>query len=214
MMDTAFQNLCNNARVIPVIEIDDVGTAEDLAGALIRGGIGVIELTLRTRAALPAMQVMKALYPNLVVGMGTIVNADNARRAADHGADFLVSPGFTHCLAETAKELALPFLPGIATPGDIIRARDHGYSFLKFFPAEAAGGVPYLNALSGPFSGVVYCPTGGIGADQAIEYLRLPSVVCVGGSWVASRAMIKAYDWKTVEQNARKAVALRVSKMV
>ncbi len=206
-MSSDFQKTCQTAGVIPVIEIDDAAIAADLSHALQAGGLSVVELTLRTPAALPALHAMKAACPDLIIGMGTVLCADDARRAAEHGADFLVSPGLTNPLAKAAKALALPFLPGVATPTDIMRARDHDYHFLKFFPAEAAGGVTYLKALGGPFGNVVFCPTGGIGPDTANAYLRQPNVICVGGSWVASRALIKAHDWSAIEDNARKARA-------
>jgi 2-dehydro-3-deoxyphosphogluconate aldolase / (4S)-4-hydroxy-2-oxoglutarate aldolase len=204
-MAADFQTLCKNTGVIPVIEIDDAAIAADLGAALQSGGLGVVELTLRTPAALDALAAMKAAHPDLCVGMGTILNTNDAKRAADHGADFLVSPGLTRALANTANTLALPFLPGVATPGDVMLAHDHGFDFVKFFPAKAAGGPAYLKALGGPFGDVKFCPTGGIGPDQVNDYLGLPNVVCVGGSWVASRAMIKAHDWAGIERNARRA---------
>ncbi len=207
-MTTEFQTTCHKAGVIPVITIDDAAMAAYLGHALQAGGLSVVELTLRTPAALPALIAMKAACPALVVGMGTVLNAEDAKRAADVGADFLVSPGLTDDLAKAANALALPFLPGVATPTDLMRALDHGFDFLKFFPAEAAGGIMYLKALGGPFGGVSFCPTGGIGPDQVGAYLGLPNVVCVGGSWVASNALIKAQDWKAIEDNAKQAKAM------
>lgn len=168
----------------------------------------MVELTLRTPAALGALAAMKAACPFLMVGMGTVLGAEDAKRAADAGADFLVSPGLTDDLAEAAMALGVPFLPGVATPSDLMRAQDHGFDYLKFFPAKAAGGPAYLKALSGPFGYVKFCPTGGIGPDQVMDYLGLPNVVCVGGSWVASRAMIKAQDWAGIERNAYLATSI------
>jgi len=208
-MTTEFQTTCRKAGVIPVIAIDDATMAADLGHALQAGGLSVVELTLRTPAALPALTAMKAACPFLVVGMGTVLGADDAKRAADAGADFLVSPGLTDDLAKAANALALPFLPGVATPTDLMRALDHGFAFLKFFPAEAAGGITYLKALGGPFGGVSFCPTGGIGPDQVGGYLSLPNVVCVGGSWVASKAQIKAQDWDGIKRNAGTVKAMR-----
>ncbi|PHS21776.1 MAG: keto-deoxy-phosphogluconate aldolase [Robiginitomaculum sp.] len=207
-MTTEFQTRCRKAGVIPVIAIDDAAMAVDLGHALQAGGLSVVELTLRTPAALPALTAMKAACPSLTVGMGTVLNADDAKRATDAGADFLVSPGLTDDLAKAVKSLALPFLPGIATPTDLMRAQDHGFEFLKFFPAETAGGIPYLKALGGPFGGVTFCPTGGIGPDQVSTYLNLPNVVCVGGSWVASKALINAQDWDGIKRNADKVKAM------
>ncbi len=211
-MGVEFEQVCGQAGVIPVIEIDDADKAADLANALFDGGIRVVELTMRTPAALAAMQAMKTAHPELVVGMGTILNADNARRAADHGADFLVSPGLTPALAQVAIGLELPFLPGVATSGDVMQARDAGFNFLKFFPAMAAGGITYLKAFGGPFGDVRFCPTGGIGADQAPQFLQLKNVVCVGGSWVATRAMIKAADWAGITANAQIVAAMAKAK--
>ncbi|MDQ7019763.1 MAG: bifunctional 4-hydroxy-2-oxoglutarate aldolase/2-dehydro-3-deoxy-phosphogluconate aldolase [Robiginitomaculum sp.] len=207
-MTTEFQTTCRKAGVIPVIAIDDAAMAADLGHAIAAGGLSIVELTLRTPAALPALTAMKAACPFLVVGMGTVLCADDAKRAADAGADFLVSPGLTDGLAMAANALALPFLPGVATPTDLMRALDHGFTFLKFFPAEAAGGIPYLKALGGPFGDASFCPTGGIGPDQVSAYLGLPNVVCVGGSWVASNAQIKAQDWDGIKRNADKAKTL------
>ncbi|PHS22594.1 MAG: keto-deoxy-phosphogluconate aldolase [Robiginitomaculum sp.] len=206
-MTTEFQATCRNAGVIPVIEIDDAAMAADLGHAIEAGGLSVVELTLRTPAALSALTAMKAACPFLTVGMGTVLCADDAKRAADAGADFLVSPGLTDNLAKAAKTLSLSFLPGVATPTDLMRAYDHGFNFLKFFPAEATGGISYLKALSGPFGGVTFCPTGGIGPDQVSAYLSQPNVICVGGSWVARKALIKAQDWDGIKRNARKANA-------
>jgi len=207
-MAETFQDICKKAGVIPVIEIDDAAIAADLGHALQAGGLSVVELTLRTPAALEALRAMKNACPSLVVGMGTVLDTDDAKRAAAGGADFLVSPGLTSPLAKAVSALGLPFLPGVATPSDLMRAQDYGFSFLKFFPAEAAGGTTYLKALGGPFGTARFCPTGGIGADQVRTYLDMPNVVCVGGSWVASRALIAARNWDGIERNAAKVKSL------
>lgn len=207
-MSIEFEQTCKTAGIIPVIEIDDANLAPSLASALKSGGLNVVELTMRTPSALAAMQAMKVAQPQLTVGMGTILNADSARRAADHGADFLVSPGLTPALAEAATTIKPVLLPGVATPGDVMLARDYEFRFLKFFPAAAAGGVTYLKAFGGPFGDVKFCPTGGIGPDQAQQYLSLANVVCVGGSWVATRGMINDRNWAGITANAQKAAKI------
>lgn len=195
-------------RVLPVIEIEDAAAATPLADALAAGGVGAIEFTLRTGAAIDALIAAKKARPDLLVGMGTVLDGEGARQAAAAGADFLVTPGATSELIDELLVLKKPFLPGVATASEAMAARAHGVRFMKFFPAEPAGGAAYLNALAGPLSDVLFCPTGGIGPDQAASYLKLKNVVCVGGSWVAPKAAIAAKDWKQIEANGRRAVSL------
>lgn len=196
------------APVIPVLVIDEVEQAIPLATALVAGGLRVLEVTLRTPAALEAMQAM-ASVEGAIVGVGTALNGDDLKRAQDHGAQFAVSPGFTPELGKAAEQIAMPLLPGIATSADIIRALDHGLSELKFFPASQAGGPSMLKALGGPFVDVVFCPTGGINVDSAPEYLSLKNVVCVGGSWVAPAAAVKAGKWDEITALASASLALK-----
>jgi len=195
-------------RVLPVIEIEDAGAAAALAGALAQGGIGAIEFTLRTPAALAALAAAKRAQPTLLVGMGTVVDEDGARRAVDAGADFLVTPGATPDLLAALADLGAPFLPGVATASEAMAARQLGVKFMKFFPAEPAGGLAYLKALAGPFPDLRFCPTGGITAEAAPNYLALQNVVCVGGSWVAPKELIARKDWRAIEANARRASGL------
>ena len=195
------------APVIPVLVIDDVDTARPLAEALVEGGLPVLEVTLRTSAALEAMRAM-ADVPGAVVGVGTALDGDDLKRARDAGARFAVSPGYTEALGRASREIGLPLLPGIATSADIMRARDGGFTELKFFPASQAGGPAMLKALGGPFVDAVFCPTGGVSAASAPEWLALPNVLCVGGSWVAPKGLVAAKDQAGIADLAREAAAL------
>jgi 2-dehydro-3-deoxyphosphogluconate aldolase/(4S)-4-hydroxy-2-oxoglutarate aldolase len=197
--------IMRTAPVIPVIVIDDPAQAVTLAEALVAGGLPVIEVTLRTPAALSAITEMKSV-PGAIVGAGTVTNPGQLDEALAAGAEFIVSPGLTEPLGRAAIANKAPFLPGIATAGDIMRGLDLGLDRFKFFPAMAAGGLLALKALSAPFGEVRFCPTGGIGPDNAAEWLALGPVLCVGGSWVSPR---EAHDRAEVERLARAAAALR-----
>ncbi|TGY89353.1 bifunctional 4-hydroxy-2-oxoglutarate aldolase/2-dehydro-3-deoxy-phosphogluconate aldolase [Marinicauda algicola] len=203
------EEILNLATVIPVLTVEDDARAGDLARALHAGGLKVVELTLRTPAALKAMHAMQDAAPDLVVGMGTIRTPDQARRATEEGAHFLVSPGLTPGLGEALAKTGIPALPGVATASEAMAAREQGFCALKFFPAEPAGGIAYLKALHGPLPDLVFCPTGGIGRETAPAYFALPNVACVGGSWIATGAMIEAGDWDAVTANARAAAQLK-----
>jgi 2-dehydro-3-deoxyphosphogluconate aldolase/(4S)-4-hydroxy-2-oxoglutarate aldolase len=193
------------ASVIPVIVIDDPAHAAPLAEALVAGGLPVLEVTLRTPAALEAIREMKRV-PGAVVGAGTVTNSAQLGAAMQAGSEFIVSPGLTIKLGHEVVEAGIPYLPGVADAGDIMRGLDLGLTHFKFFPAMAAGGLPALKALAAVFGEVRFCPTGGIGPDNAAEWLALESVVCVGGSWVAPRG---APDKVRIEALARQASALR-----
>lgn len=197
--------------VIPVIRIERARDAAPLARALARGGLPAIEITLRTPAALEAIRIAAAEVPEALVGAGTILDPRHYAQAADAGARFIVSPGLTPGLIDAATDSAVPLLPGAVTPGEIMGARDAGYSLLKFFPAEQAGGAAFLKALSSPLAGIRFCPTGGIGAGNAAGYLSLPNVICVGGSWVAPDHMIEAGDWDGITRLAAEASRLATS---
>ena len=203
------RDIAGLAPVIPIITIDDAATAVPLARALVAGGLPAIEVTLRTEAALAAARAMIAEVPEAVIGLGTVTRRDHIAAALDIGARFLVSPGFSAEVAELAQRANLPFLPGIATPSELMAALAAGFSILKFFPAEPAGGIDMLRALHGPFPDVVFCPTGGIDAEKAVAYLELPNVVAVGGSWVAPRTAVIAKDWQKIATLARAARDLR-----
>jgi 2-dehydro-3-deoxyphosphogluconate aldolase/(4S)-4-hydroxy-2-oxoglutarate aldolase len=197
--------LMRMAPVIPVIVIDDPAHAVPLAVALVAGGLPVLEVTLRTPAALDAIRAMKAV-PGAVVGAGTVSSPAQLDAALAAGSEFVVAPGLTEPLGEAAIAAGVPFLPGIATAADIMRGLDMGLTHFKFFPAMAAGGLPALKALAAPFGECRFCPTGGIGPDNAAEWLAFDPVLCVGGSWVAPRG---APDCAKIEALARAASDLR-----
>ncbi len=202
---TTIDEIMRLAPVIPVLVIEDGIDPVALAEALVEGGLPVIEVTLRTPNALEAMRAMAAV-PGAIVGAGTVLNPDMLQTAIDAGAQFIVSPGLTDPLAKAAIESGIPFLPGAANSGDIMRGLDHGLNRFKFFPAEAAGGLPALKALAGPFADIRFCPTGGIVEATAKNWLAHPSVLCVGGSWILPAG---ERDMRKVTERARLAARLR-----
>jgi 2-dehydro-3-deoxyphosphogluconate aldolase/(4S)-4-hydroxy-2-oxoglutarate aldolase len=197
--------IMRTAPVIPVIVIEDEAHAVPLAEALVAGGLRVLEVTLRTPAALGAIRAMKQVE-GAIVGAGTVTSPRDLDAALEAGSEFIVSPGLTDTLGKAAIAAGVPFLPGIANAGDIMRGLDLGLDRFKFFPAMAAGGLPALKALAAPFGNVRFCPTGGIGPDNAAEWLALDPVLCVGGSWVSPKG---APDKPVIERLAREACALR-----
>jgi 2-dehydro-3-deoxyphosphogluconate aldolase/(4S)-4-hydroxy-2-oxoglutarate aldolase len=197
--------------VIPVVVLDDAEQAVPLARALLAGGLSTIELTLRTPAALPAIAQIAAEVPELIVGAGTITNASQADAARAAGARFLVSPGATPQLLDAMGAGGLPFLAGVATPSDMLALLERGITCAKLFPATAVGGIAMAQALGGPFPQVRLCPTGGIDADSAADWLRLPNVACVGGSWLTRGPLRDEQDLQRVTTLARAASALRMS---
>ena len=199
------------APVIPVITIADAAHALPLARALVSGGLRAIEITLRTDAALEAARAIIAEVPDAIVGIGTVLTPRDLERAAKLGAAFAVSPGVTPDLLAAAREGDLPFAPGIQTASDLISCVVGGFELVKFFPAIPAGGLAALNALSGPFPQVRYCPTGGIGEANAREWLAHPKVAAIGGSWIAPSSDVSAGAWPEIERRARAAAALRPS---
>jgi len=202
-------SLLDLAPVIPVVVIDDVETAVPLARALVAGGLPVIEVTLRTPQALEAIARIAAEVPEARIGAGTIRTSDDIAAALTAGAKFLVSPGTTLALVESMDASGLPYLPGAATASEAMALAERGIKELKFFPAEAAGGLPYLKALLGPLPDVRFCPTGGIRPATAPDYLALPNVGCVGGTWLTPADALVAGDWGRVEKLASEAAALR-----
>jgi 2-dehydro-3-deoxyphosphogluconate aldolase/(4S)-4-hydroxy-2-oxoglutarate aldolase len=192
--------------VIPVLTIARIDDAVPLAQALTEGGLKVLEMTLRTPAALGAIEAIARAVPHAVAGAGTVMTSDDLKRARDAGAQFAVSPGLTEQLA---RDVALPLLPGVATASEIMRGRELGFDRFKFFPAESSGGIAALKAFAGPFADIRFCPTGGITAKIAPDYLALANVMCVGGSWMAPPSMIEARDWKGIAKLARAAAGLR-----
>ncbi|MBL0372241.1 2-dehydro-3-deoxy-phosphogluconate aldolase [Rhizobium sp. KVB221] len=195
--------------VVPVIVIDDAKSAVPLARALVAGGLKAIEITLRTPAALDAIKAVADEVEGAVAGAGTVLDAKQWDLAVKAGSKFIVSPGAGPAVLDAADQSDIPLLPGTATATEIMTVRDRGYSVIKFFPAEQAGGAPYLNALSSPLNGILFCPTGGISLKNARDYLSLPNVVCVGGSWVAPKAMVEAGDWAGITRLAAEASGLR-----
>jgi 2-dehydro-3-deoxyphosphogluconate aldolase / (4S)-4-hydroxy-2-oxoglutarate aldolase len=197
------------APVIPVLTITDLNQAVPLGGALARGGLRVLEITLRTPVALAAIEAMRKMLPEVVVGVGTLTRAVDFAAADRVGAQFGVTPGLTPELAAAARGARFPVLPGIMTPTELIAARSAGFNVLKLFPAQQAGGIGLLQALRDPFPDVLFCPTGGITYATARDYLALSNVVCVGASWVAPPTMLAAGDWAGIEALARDAAALK-----
>lgn len=195
--------------VLPVVVVDDAADAVPLARALANGGVTAIELTLRTPAGLTAIERVAREVPDIVVGAGTVVTPEQARQAADAGSAFLVTPGCTDRLLDAVADTGLPFLPGVSTVSEAMRAAERGISALKFFPAEASGGVAYLKALAGPLPQLRFCPTGGVTTSNAPSYLALSTVGCVGGTWLTPADAIAAKDFGRVERLAREASALR-----
>ncbi len=201
--------------VMPVIVIRDLDHAAPLAQALARGGIRVFEVTLRTDVALKAIELMREAVPDAIVGAGTVTRPAELEAALAAGAMFAVTPGLTRELAVSATAPALPLLPGVMTPAELMFARDYGFDALKFFPAREAGGIGMLRALAGPFPDVLFCPTGGVTVESAAEYLELPNVACVGGSWLAPADLMERGDWDAIVRLAREASSLpRESKAV
>jgi 2-dehydro-3-deoxyphosphogluconate aldolase/(4S)-4-hydroxy-2-oxoglutarate aldolase len=201
-------SLLAGTPVVPVLVIDSVATALPLARALVDGGLRVLEITLRTPAALDVIRALAAEVEGAVVGAGTVLTAGQYQDAERAGARFVVSPGATDALLAAAAASAVPFLPGAVTASEVMRLLEQGYRFLKFFPAEPAGGVAYLEALAAPLPEARFCPTGGIDAVKARTYLSLPNVLCVGGSWVAPKDALAAGDWPRITRLARAAAAL------
>ena len=197
--------------VIPVIVIDDIEQAVPLARALVAGGVRVLEVTLRTPVALNAIRAIAREVPDAIVGVGTISRAEHFEQAIQAGARFGVSPGLTRELIDAAHASRLPLLPGVMTPSDVIRARNAGFFALKLFPAQQAGGIGMLKALSGPFPDVTFCPTGGVTPTSAPDFLALPNVGCVGGSWLTPPAMVKAGDWQEITALSLDASKLRAA---
>ena len=195
--------------VIPVIVIDDIDAAVPMARALVEGGVRVLEVTLRTSVALRCMEAIAKAVPEAIVGAGTVRSLADARAAKDAGCLFAVSPGYTSSIGLACQNIGLPLLPGVATASEIMQANADGYRFLKFFPASAAGGIPMLKALAGPFPDVMFCPTGGISAETAAQFLALPNVKVCGGSWLTPLDAVTAKDWPRITALARAAGALR-----
>ena len=206
---TALQ-VMQDAPVIPVIVLNDVAHAVPMARALVAGGIRMLEVTLRTSQALACIEAIAKEVPEAIVGAGTVRNAADAKAAANAGAKFAVSPGYTPSVGQACRDVGLSLLPGVATGGEIMMAQEDGYTELKFFPAMQAGGSAMLKAWGGPFFDVRFCPTGGVTAQNASEFLSLPNVACVGGSWLVPAEALANGDWARIEKLAREACQLKL----
>lgn len=200
-------NILDISPVIPVVVIADPSGAVPLARALAAGGVGIVEVTLRTSSALESIKRIRAEVPEVVVGAGTVTTPAEVEAASNAGAQFLVSPGTTSPTAEAMLRSGLPSLPGCSTATEVIALRDFGFTQLKFFPAEACGGPAFLSNIAGPLPGLRFCPTGGITLENAPRYLALATVGCVGGSWLAPARAIAEGSWETITRNARAATA-------
>ena len=206
---TALQ-VMQDAPVIPVIVLNDVAHAVPMARALVAGGIRMLEVTLRTPQALACMEAIAKEVPDAVVGAGTVRSAADAKAAANAGAKFAVSPGYTSAVGQACRDQGLSLLPGVATGSEIMMAQEDGYTELKFFPAMQAGGPAMLKAWGGPFFDVRFCPTGGVTPQNASEFLSLSNVACVGGSWLVPADALAQGDWPRIEQLAREACQLKL----
>jgi 2-dehydro-3-deoxyphosphogluconate aldolase/(4S)-4-hydroxy-2-oxoglutarate aldolase len=202
------RDLLAGNTVIPVIVIDRVEDAVPLAKALISGGLNVLEVTLRTAAAEEGIRQIVQHVPDAIVGTGTVCSADQVKLSEDMGCQFMVSPGNTDKLLDAAAQSSIDLLPGISSASEMMRCMEHGYRDFKFFPAEAAGGAAMIKSLYGPFSEARICPTGGIGLHNVMEYLSLPNVLCVGGSWICPAQLVRDQRWDEIEQLAREASQL------
>lgn len=206
---TPSRDVLSLAPVLPVVVLDDADDAVPLARALVAGGLRAVEITLRTGGALEAIRAVAAQVPEAVVGAGTVLTPGQAEAATAAGAGFLVSPGWTERLLAAATAAGVPFLPGVSTASEVMALLERGVREMKFFPAEAAGGPAFLRSLAGPLPAARFCPTGGIGPETAREYLALPNVGCVGGTWMLPADALADRDWARVTELARAAASLR-----
>lgn len=203
------RDILSAGAVVPVMAIDDINTAVDLAHALVEGGIPTLEITLRTEHGIKAIELIAKEVKGAIVGAGTVTNPDQLKAVADAGAVFAISPGLHESLAKASHNVNIPLIPGVATPGEVQLALEHGIDTLKLFPAEVVGGKAMLKALYGPYANVRFCPTGGITLQSAPEYLALPNVLCVGGTWLTPKDAVANRDWATITKLAKEASALR-----
>ena len=192
--------------IVPVIAIEDAEDALPLAQALLAGGIGLMEITLRTPAGIKAIEIIAKNLPQMAVGAGTVLNADDFKRAVDHGAQFVFSPGISLELMETSKALNIPFIPGVATASEVMLALNHGFEHCKLFPATAVGGIETLNGFYGPFPSMRFCPTGGINLHNLNDFLKLPNVLCAGGSWIVPKMVIKNKEFSSITKLCHEAL--------
>lgn len=202
------RDLLSGSPIIPVITLDRVSDAVPLAEALLAGGLNVLEITLRTKAAIEGMKEIIRRVPGAIVGSGTVCNAEQIALSEDIGCQFMVSPGTTEGLLQAARGCSIPLLPGVSSVSELMRGLDYGYSEFKFFPAEASGGVNMLKSIAGPFADARFCATGGIGLHNVADYLALDNILSVGGSWIAAASLIREKRWAEIEKLAKEAVEL------
>lgn len=203
------EKIAEATSVMPVMVVDNVEQAVPLAEALVRGGIRVLEITLRTAGALEAVKRIRAEVPDAIVGVGTIATPAQLAASIDAGAQFGVSPGSTPTLLAAVAASRLPFLPGVATTSEVMQAMEYGFNIMKLFPAVPVGGIKLLESIGGPFPQASFCPTGGVNPQNAVDFFRLPNVVCVGGSWLTPRALVQAGDWQAITLLAEEASRLK-----
>lgn len=208
-MTASIKDIMNTSPVVPVMVINKLEHAVPLARALVEGGLKVLEITLRTPIALDAIKRIKAEVPGAIVGAGTVINLETLKQAIDAGSEFLVSPGVTDSLIDAALQSGVPILPGVISPSEVMRLMEKGITEMKFFPAEAAGGIPMLKSIGGPLPQVTFCPTGGVSPKNAADYLALSNVACVGGSWMAPADLVDKEDWDEIKRRATEAAALK-----
>ena len=205
---TAIKDIMNTSPVIPVMVINKLEHAVPLANALVEGGLKVLEITLRTPVALEAIKKIKAEVPGAIVGAGTVINLETLNQVIDAGSEFIVSPGVTDTLIDAALKSGTPILPGVVTPSEVMNLLEKGITEMKFFPAEAAGGIPMVKSIGGPLPQVTFCPTGGVSPNNAADYLALSNVACVGGSWMAPASLVDAEDWDEIKRLTIEAVSI------
>ena len=208
MQDQHLQRPRFTSRVVPVIVLTDAKQAVPLAHALLEGGIDVMEITLRSDVALDAIEAVAKAVPQMHLGAGTVTRASDVPRVIDAGARFALSPGCTDALVDAMRATGLPFIPGVMTPGEVMRARDQGFTLMKLFPAQQAGGIGMLKALGAPIPDVSFCPTGGVSPDNLRDFLALPNVAMAGGSWLTPADALRDGDWTRITKLAREATAL------
>lgn len=208
MTTTCFTRPAFKSRVVPVIVLQDPVHAVPLAHALLEGGIDVMEITLRSDAALKAIEAVAKAVPDMHTGAGTVTRVSEVQQVIDAGARFALSPGATDALVEAVKSARLPFIPGVMTPGEVMHRREQGFTLMKLFPAQQAGGIAMLKALGAPIADVQFCPTGGVSPDNLSDFLKLPNVAMAGGSWLTPADALAAGDWTRITRLAREATAL------
>jgi len=207
-MSKTIKEIMNSSPIVPVMVINNVEHAVPLAKALVAGGITTLEITLRTEAALESITRIKAEVPEATVGAGTIINIDTLNKAIAAGAEFIVSPGTTDAMIDAAIATGVPLLPGVANPSEAMRLLEKGITEMKFFPAEAAGGIPMLKSIGAPIPQITFCPTGGVNQKNVQDYYKLPNVACVGGSWMCAANLVDAENWDEITRLSAEAIKI------